>query len=337
MTVGRLWAGEIYGTNTGNIFLKLEGPETALSGTLRVNESKVGLIVYTVTGSYNASTLILHGQPLTQVEGYTFGPIIAQATLNKKGQLEGEWESGTGCAGTFLLFPHDASLDIREAEDVPEQIHAARHQLGAIEIDLPQVIGLAEDIQRDFKRPVVVTLMTSTEQTWLLPDFKKLQFSNGKGLFLKLYVSEPEYKGLNRTIIIEFGQQIDIVTVQGTDEARVLGTLEKLKSKLRPFERAYITNFKKFGIGIDQLLFIGAIITLPSIDRFPDRGILMFSVLTLIWSIKWLHHRLLPLTVVHLGKRPQGLWSKLYPTILSWFIAASAGTAATLLAAHLTN
>ena len=50
MALGRLWAGRVYGTNMGNLFVKLEGDDPALMGTLRFNESGVGVVVYCIDG-----------------------------------------------------------------------------------------------------------------------------------------------------------------------------------------------------------------------------------------------------------------------------------------------
>ncbi len=51
MALERLWAGKAYGTNTGNLFVKLEGDDAALVGTLRLNEAGVGLAVYSINST----------------------------------------------------------------------------------------------------------------------------------------------------------------------------------------------------------------------------------------------------------------------------------------------
>jgi len=82
MALGRLWAGMVYGTNTGNLFVKLEGEDEALKGTLRVNEGGVALYSYAIEGSFDGAQLALSGEPQTKIEGIQFGDLKAKARLN---------------------------------------------------------------------------------------------------------------------------------------------------------------------------------------------------------------------------------------------------------------
>lgn len=85
---------------------------------------------------------------------------------------------------------------------------------------------------------------------------------------------------------------------QGGSESWVLGRLETLKRDLRRYERAYVTNFKRWGIGINQLMLLGAIVFLPSLAGFDERAILMAGTLALIWAVNWLHARYVPFAVL---------------------------------------
>lgn len=58
MTLGRLWAGRAYGTNTGNVFVELNGNDEALTGTLHLNEPGVGPAVYEVPPSIVAQAIV---------------------------------------------------------------------------------------------------------------------------------------------------------------------------------------------------------------------------------------------------------------------------------------
>jgi hypothetical protein len=134
MALEHLWAGSAFGTNTGNLFVRLESEDTSLVGTLHLNERGVGLVVYPVQGSFNGGMLSLTGEPETQVKSYEFGHLAARATLTTKGELTGEWQTEIGSAGTFVLFPHDQaqSVDFGSTEKLPDQLHTARHSFGAI-------------------------------------------------------------------------------------------------------------------------------------------------------------------------------------------------------------
>jgi hypothetical protein len=277
MSLGRLWAGGAYGTSTGNLFLKLEGEDTALVGTLRINETGVGLAAYSVAGSFDGARLTFTGEPQTQIEGKAFGRLNATATLSPGGNLEGEWETDIGSAGTLILFPHDRSQVPASGQETPDQLHTARHRFRAIEIDRDQITALAQNLQQEFtKGRAVVTVVTDTQQSRYLEDFKNLRFNVDRAEVIKIFVQEPEGDhGINKVASVEFGPQFNEVLTQGTSEAWVLGRLEKLKRDLKQFERAYATNFKRLGFGINQVLLFGAVVFLPSLANLRDRAILM--------------------------------------------------------------
>lgn len=337
MAVGRLWAGRAYGTNTGNLFAKLDGDDDALNGTLHLNEPGVGVVVYAIQGSFDGNQLTLTGQPQTQIEGVAFGQLTATASLGARGALTGEWATSIGSAGTFVLFSHDQTQAVEaDPSKLPDQLHTVRHHFQAVEVDRQQITAIADEIQRDFKNAqVVVTVTADTEQSRFLSDFKTFNFSADRAAVLKLYVREPEGSGLDRIALIEFGPQINMAMTQGGDEAWVLGMLEKLKRSIRPLERSYTTNFKRLGFGINQLLVVGAIIFLPGLGSLRDRAILMAAVLALTFAINWLHGRYLPFAAIYLGKKPTGLFARIAPTAASWFIAATASMVAELVAAYL--
>ncbi len=337
MALGRLWAGRAYGTNTGNLFVKLEGSNSSLEGRLHLNEAGVGLVVYAIKGIFDGSHLALTGEPLTEIPNFIFGQLTANATLNNKGELAGEWETNIGSAGTFILFPHEQAQNFEAMSEVrPDQFHTARNSFGAIEVDRRQITSLADDIQREFKNAqVVVTINTETEQSRFLPDFKNYNFNSERAISIKLFAQEAEANGLNKVVTVEFGQQTNIVTTQGGDEAWVLGMLEKLKRSIKPCERTYTTSFKRFGFGINQLLLVGAIVFLPSLESLRDRAVLMLTVLLLIYGVNRLHSRYLPFSAIYLDVKPIGPLARMAPTVISWVISVTASIAAALVAAYL--
>lgn len=335
MGLGNFWAGGVAGTNTGKVFVQFEGEDAALTGSLHFNDADLGVVVYSLTGSFDGKQLTFAGLP--QPEGDEYAPLTATATLNAKGNLDGQWQTGQGTAGVFVLFPQQQGQEAEpDTHTPPEQLHTGRHQFGAIQIDRDQITRVADDIQREFKSAkVVVTVVTGTEQSRFLPDFKTLSFNEDKATILKLFASEPEGTGVNRVISVEFGPQINAAITQGADEAWVLGMLERLKRSLSLFERSYATNIKRIGTGFPQVLLLAAIVYLPSLATFRDRSIFMIGVLAIIFGVNWLHSRYLPMAAIYLRKRPQALFSRLAPSIFSWLIALTAGAAATLLAGYL--
>jgi hypothetical protein len=335
MALGHYWAGGVAGTNTGKVFVKFDGEDAALTGSLHFNDTDIGVVVYSLTGSFDGKELTFTGQP--QTEGDDYAPLTATATLTAKGQLEGQWQTELGTAGVFVLLPQQQGQVAEAATDAPpEQLHTARHQFGAMQIDRDQITSLADDIQREFKNAkVVVTVVAGTEQSRYLPDFKTMSFNVDKAEILKLFASEPDGTGVNRVISVEFGPQINSAMTQGSDEAWVLGMLERLKRSLKPFERSYATNIKRIGFGFTQILVLAAFVFLPSLASLRDRTIFMVGILAIIYAVNWLHSRYLPMAAIYLRKRSQGLLARLAPSFISWFIALTASAAATLLAGYL--
>jgi hypothetical protein len=111
--------------------------------------------------------------------------------------------------------------------------------------------------------------------------------------------------------------------------------LEKIKRRITRFERTYTTNVKGMGFGINQFLFVGAIVFLPSLESLSDRAILIVAILALIFGVNWLHCRNIPFAAIYLGAKPVSLLTRTGPIIISWLISATAAVAATMLAAFL--
>jgi hypothetical protein len=337
MVIGKKWAGSLYGTNTGNLYVTLEGADDALKGGIHVNDPVFGLAVYAITGTFDGQRLVLRGEPKEPIEGMTLGTLEAKALLNSRGELEGEWTTSIGSAGTFVLFPHDR---IRKSEQEDgarqEQLHTARHNFGAVAVDREQVTSLAEEVQGDFKQTqVVVTVLAGTEKSRFLDDFKSATFKDERATVFKIFARERQTSGIDRIVVIEFGPEVNFAMTQGADEAWVLGMLEKLKNSVEPLERRYATSYKKFGFGINQLLLVGAIVYLPSLTNLWFRVALMVGVLGIIGLVTWAHRRYLPFAALYLGNKPKGFFAKSLPIALSWMIAVTSAVAATLLAAYL--
>eukprot|EP01037_Dinobryon_pediforme_P020834 gene20834-21547_t len=232
MTIGRRWAGKAFGTNIGNIFVTLEGEDSALTGHLRMNEPGVGIVVYSVTGKFESSTLVLTGEPRVEVDGAVFGSLNATGTLNARGEISGDWHTTIGSAGTFILFPHTGGEQVADGPQA-EQFHIARHTFGAIEINREQIIKIAEDIRRDFPS-VIVTVVAGTEQARFLDDFKRFEFGADRAEIIKVFASKTDGAGINQVVSLEFGPQINSAMSQGASEAWVLGKLETLKRDIKP-------------------------------------------------------------------------------------------------------
>lgn len=334
MIIGSLWAGRAFGTNTGNLFLRLDGEASNLSGTLRLNDQVGGIVAFTVNGSFDGSALKLSGRVDGEILEHGVGELTIDGKLDDRGNLTGLWQTSVGAMGTFELFPHDRlNGTVDQTRLLPEQFHTARYNFSAIAIDRAQFVALADDIQADFKNSeVVVTVVSGTEQAQFLRKFKNESYSAERAEILKIFVQQKDTAGLSRSVLVEFGPHFNMAMAQGTDEAWVLGTLEKLKKNIKIYERTYATSFKKMGFGLNQFLIAGAIVFTPSLESIESRVYLLLGVLFIIFGVEWLHNKYLPNAALYLKSQPKGA---VYANLASWSIAASSALVAALLAAYL--
>lgn len=335
MTLAKLWAGRIFGTNTGNIFAKLETDGNELTGTLHIHEPGVGTVVYTIQGTFDGESISFKGAPRTPPENVVLGDLSGSGKLNTKGELTGEWSTTIGTAGPFVLYPHDANQSNQNAS-TREQLHTTRVHFGAISVDKDRLIELSEQIQKEFDgAQVVITTTSRTEQSQFLTDFRNSTPQSDRASVAKIFIQQPEPNGINRTVVVEFGPHTNDAMTQSSDEAWALGMREKIKAMVTHFEQAYTTNFKKFGFGINQVLIFSAIVFLPALSDIAQRAIFMAGVLALTFGVNWLHITYLPNAAIYLTKKPESVFARVGPSVLSWLIAATAGIAATLLGAYL--
>ena len=107
MPIGKKWVGQFHGTNTGNAYVRLSGADENLSGTLRLNDSTLGILIYDLSDSFDGNELKFSG--LQTGDGIQAAQIriSGAAYIQQNGDLHGEWETTIGNAGTLFLFPHD--------------------------------------------------------------------------------------------------------------------------------------------------------------------------------------------------------------------------------------
>lgn len=334
--LGRLWAGRVFGTNTGNLFVELTPTADGVTGVLRFMDAVFGLVVYEVKGSFDGRTLTLRGDPKHAAPGIQTGQIVAQAVLTPSGQLRGTWNSSLGTAGTFELFPHDlppADQTKQTDNPIPQQLHTVRLTVGAVRLYADDVRDLARVQRRDFSvgRLIVTYRSGGIENTRYFEDFEQ----GGKGIselqYLKISIQEPEAYGINKVAIIELDSQgRNDVIVQGIHESWVIGKSEALARQLRRYEKNLVTNTKKYGLGLNQFIFLAMLVVFPEIQPLWRRVLFAGIVVALLWAIFSAHQRFLPNVVVYVTPRKPGLLIQAWPSILSWLITATASLAAAI-------
>jgi len=152
-----LWAGRMWGTNTGNVFLQLDtAGEGKVTGLLRVNDEGVGIAVWDVTGTFTDGKLDLQGTPKAPPEGAPAVTLKASGALTGEGTIQGTWETTLGTGGTFILHPHNTPKSAQKPNDLPERVHTVTRQMGAIRLYPDDFRALVETLQQDFEaKPIV--------------------------------------------------------------------------------------------------------------------------------------------------------------------------------------
>lgn len=125
------WAGHIYGTSTGKEFAEFLQDGAKATGTLRLNDDALGIILYTCTGTVSNEVeleCVLH-----QVPDDVESPIArVVGTVQADGAFRGRWQTDEGAAGLVHLFPH--KIERNEANNTklePEQIYNRVERLGS--------------------------------------------------------------------------------------------------------------------------------------------------------------------------------------------------------------
>lgn len=190
---------------------------------------------------------------------------------------------------------------------------------------------IAQLLSRDFTvgRIVVTYEDHGTRVARYFEEFKSQAKDLGELRYLKLVIQEPEAHGKNKVIIVELdANALNTITVQGIQQTWVVGITETLTRKLKGYEKTLITTYKKFGLGLNQVLFLAIIVLIPEIQGILNRALFVGLGLGLLMILYVIHSRLIPSAAIYLSTPKTGRMARILPTIMSWVSAASAGLAA---------
>lgn len=340
--LGKLWAGRVYGTNTGNIFVEFDQVEPRIEGRLRFLDSLAGIAVYSVKGTFN-DRVSLTGEWQQGGEPEEHGTLTIDARLTSDGHLRGTWCSTIGTGGTFELLPHDLAVapDREKGEEVgPEQLYTRRVSLGAVKLYANDVLALLRYIAEEFAapRPVVAYRVRGNEVAKYAADFIEEFSTIGDLDYLKITVQEPDAHGLNRLVVVELNASgTNELLVQGTRESWVVGRSEALASFLRTYQRNLVTTYKRFGLNINSIIFLAMLVAIPEIDSWKDRFLFVAATVGLLGLLYWVHAKFIPNASVSLVEARANAFVRAWPTILSWLVAASASLVAALVFRWITH
>lgn len=321
--IGRIWAGNVYGTNTGNFFLKFDAVEPNVKGTLRLLDPVYGVAIYVVEGTYS-ETLELTGKVEQHQEGTTHGTISISGRLTSEGSLRGEWTSSIGTGGTFIAHPHDQEKladQPTEKSSIPEQIYTHVIQLGSVSLYAADVLALVSELKKEFQGArLIATYSTGLgESTKYADDFVQ-EFDRLKSLtYLKLQIQEPEAHGINRVAVVElraFGS--NEVRVQGINESWAIGRAHALANFFKSFENIIVTGYKKFGLNLNSAIFLSMLVAIPEIHSILNRAVFVGAVIGMLALLLMMHSKFIPNATIKLSGPAPNRAARLLPTIASW-------------------
>jgi hypothetical protein len=343
-TLNKLWAGKIYGTNTGNLFIEFTEAGPKVVGIIRFRDDALGVVIYKVSGTFDEG-LKITGVPQDPPTGVVVGNIEAEARLTPEGHLRGQWQSTLGTGGTFEAYPHDvnsphAVSSLPPNSTAPEQIFSRNIPLRALRLFADDLRQLIAHIKEDFTsgRVVVTYNLRGSQVTrygdQFLAEMEKLDRLN----YLKINIQELEAHGINRVATVElsaFGT--NEVRVQGIRESWVIGKAEAVVGFLRQHDSAMLTTYRKFGLNLNSLIFVTMLIIMPGLASWQQRAFFALGVIILLALLFTLHVRLIPNTLIILGGAKPTFWSRMWPQILSGIVTLITTVAGGLLLYWLTK
>ena len=118
---------------------------------------------------------------------------------------------------------------------------------------------------------------------------------------------------------------------RASTETWVTGKAEATARQLRKLQNVLVTTYKKFGLTLNQIIFLAMLVLIPAIQFLWQRVLFVAVVILLLRVLLWLHQRFIPNTTLYLSEEEPSAIQVVWPTILSSLAAATASLAAALL------
>jgi hypothetical protein len=333
--IGRNWNGRVYGTNTGNVAVTLDGPDDSLTGIIRLSDDRFGVAVYEIVGKFDAGNLALTGTSQGEApEGLNLGDLTITAALADDGRLVGEWSTTIGTGGTFQLWPHSYQVRASNAGALPEQSNISTKSLGAVRLYADDVRSLIAQLIKDFsqKRAVITFNDKGNEKNIYSDGFEEILDDLPELRYIKISVQEHEMYGINKLAMIELAAWGEnVIRVQSVQEAWAIGKAEALSRHVQGFQRKLATQFRKFGLTVNIAITIGALAALPGLPGFWQRLVFAASTLGVQTLITYLHRKYVPNFILFPTKRKSSWLGRLGPGVISWSITILGGVVAAII------
>ncbi|MEZ8069427.1 hypothetical protein [Vibrio sp. FF145] len=327
--IANRWAGRIYGTNTGNVFLEVSQDQNSLTGKLRIMDTIYGISMYDCTGTYDDGFRLECTPISAPEEGVVMGNVVVIGKLTQSGNIKGDWSSTIGTAGTFELYPHDTINE--NPTNNPEQIYNRAISVGSIRLFKDDLEELINFLRKDFKtgRVVITYKLHGSELTKYADDFLSEKVNAEQLNYFKLVIQEPEAHGINRTVVIELNETgSSEIRVSGINESWVLGKSASLEQVVLVKQNRLVTTYRKYGLNLNAIIFGVMLVAIPEIPEWENRTIFVIVMFALLNALLYLHTKFIPNTAVYLGQSKPTVVQRVWPTVLSWVIAATSSFAA---------
>lgn len=333
------WAGRLYGTNTGNLFCDLELNNDQIIGTARLNDDLHGLVIFSVSGKLDTIVEIKLTQ-YSENEVLSDSAIIdAKLRIQNDGSILGEWISKNGHAGTFDLFPHK-NIETKDSPLEPRQIFSKTIKLGSIRLFRKDIQEIISYVRKDFpdSRLIVTYNKYGSEIIKFADDFLDDLDEIRELRGIQFSIQDIPSKQVRRYINIDlFNRTESEIRISGANESWVLGKTEALKILFSQFTNKVVTNYKRYGLTLNSIIFFIMLILIPEIDTISKRTVFVVSVIFLLSILYLVHKRFIPNTIIFLTNTKPNVWKRMWPSILSWLIAATSALFAMWLFRYLTN
>lgn len=336
MNLSKSWTGNLYGTNQGSLYIEIDQSGELVTGSLRINDTVLGVSVYEISGTYCQNSLKISG--FNGREERAVSKIKIEGALNQQGALEGKWATSAEMAGVFVAFPFPPQImPFPQSPIIPEQIHMKNIALAPIRLFSDDITRLIAEMKKDFSigRIVVTYHLDGHEITEFIEDFLENKQNLDTLYSFRIGVQEPSgMAGVNKMVIIELGIfNCNSLRVQGPQECWVLGKAEKLTAILKPCQNVFITRFKKIGISFNVLIFMLMLILTPSIPNLKNRAAFVVGIFFVIMLLDQVYKCLIPVAKIKITNKVPSWLTRKSPSILTWM----GGIAATLISAFLTH
>jgi hypothetical protein len=324
------WTGKIYGTNTGNVFLELNQDDGTLSGKLRIMDDLFGLSTYSCNGDISDDKITLYCKPSEVIDGMEIGNVTVLVSIRQDGRLMGDWSSEIGTAGTFNISPHNLD-NTQSSNQIPEQIFNKTIPIGSLRLFKEDIVNLINFMKKDFTegRVIVTYSQRGSELTKFYDDFINTSDDLNELNHFKAVLQEPEAYGINRVAVVElFVSGTSEIRVSGINESWVLGKAESIYQTLKPKQNYFVTTYKKYGLNLNGFIFFTMLVFIPEIVTIENRAIFVLVVFLLLNSLLFFHAKIIPNTLIYMQETKPNTFLRIWPTILSWLVAASSSVAA---------